>query len=163
MRRTFIFISFIALGTLSGCDDNRIYDTHIDIENALWPENKELNYEFEVADNKQAYNVIYNIRYTNTYPYYNLYLHYYLADSTGKVLKDHQLHMDLFDSKTGKPLGKGLGDLFDGTFLNQDLKAYIFPYAGKYKMKLRQYMRQSQLQGISSVGVKVEKVAAVQE
>jgi gliding motility-associated lipoprotein GldH len=160
MRRIFIFICFIALESLSGCDDNRIYDTHIDIENALWPENKELNYEFEVADNKQAYNVIYNIRYANTYPYYNLYLHYYLADSAGKVLKDHQLHMDLFDSKTGKPLGKGLGDLFDGSFLNQDLKAYKFPYAGKYKMKLRQYMRQSQLQGISSVGVKVERVGA---
>jgi gliding motility-associated lipoprotein GldH len=162
MRRIFIFICFTALGTLSSCDDNRIYDTHIDIENALWPENKELNYDFEVTDNKQAYNVIYNIRYANTYPYYNLYLHYYLADSAGKVLKDHQLHMDLFDPKTGKPLGKGLGDLFDGTFLNQDLKAYKFPYAGKYKMKLRQYMRQSQLQGISSVGVKVEKVVTAE-
>jgi gliding motility-associated lipoprotein GldH len=158
MRRTFILICFTALSTLMGCSDGRIYDTHIDIENALWPENKELIYEFEVKDNQAAYNVIYNIRYTNTYPYYNLYVHYYLADSTGKALRDHQLHMDLFDSKTGKPLGKGLGDLFDGSFLNEDLKAYKFPYAGKYKMKLKQYMRQSQLQGISSVGVKVEKV-----
>jgi gliding motility-associated lipoprotein GldH len=160
MRRIFIVICFTSLGAFSGCDENRVYDTHIDIENALWPENKELNYDFEIKDHQQAYNVIYNIRYANTYPYYNLYLHYYLADSAGKVLKDHQLHMDLFDSKTGKPLGKGLGDLFDGTFLNQDLKAYRFPYAGKYKMKLRQYMRQSQLQGISSVGVKVEKVVS---
>jgi gliding motility-associated lipoprotein GldH len=157
MRRIY-FLWLMALLSLAGCSDNRIYDTHIDLENALWPENKALNYDFEVKDNKQAYNVIYNIRYANTYPYYNLYLHYYLTDSTGKTLRDHQIHMDLFDPKTGKPLGKGLGDLFDGTFLNQDLKNYKFPYAGKYKMKLRQYMRQSQLQGISSVGVRVERV-----
>ena len=126
-----IYFLLIGLWSLTSCEDNRIYDTHVDIENALWPENKELNYDFEVKDIKQAYNVIYNIRYANTYPYYNLYVHYYLTDSADKPLRDHQLHMDLFDSRTGKPLGKGLGDLFDGTFLNQDLKDYKFPYAGK--------------------------------
>jgi gliding motility-associated lipoprotein GldH len=160
MRGIQFILCLLIVLAFTACDDNRIYDTHVDIENALWPETKELSYDFKVEDNTQAYNVIYNIRYANTYPYYNLYIHYYLADSAGKPLRDHQLHMDLFDPKTGKPLGSGLGDIFDGTFLNQDMKAFKFPYKGSYKMRLRQYMRQSQLPGISSVGVKVEKVVA---
>ena len=61
------------------------------------------------------------------------------------------------DEKTGKPMGDGLGDLFDHKIIA--LKNYRFPRAGKYTFKVRQYMRQDPLPAILSMGVSVETVA----
>ena len=61
------------------------------------------------------------------------------------------------DEKTGKPMGDGLGDLFDHKIIA--LKNYRFSRAGKYTFKVRQYMRQDPLPAILSMGVSVETVA----
>ena len=64
----------------------------------------------------------------------------------------------LFDSKTGKPLGDGLGDIFDHKFKIKSLSNYRFPKAGEYTFSVEQNMRQDPLLGVMSVGVSVEPV-----
>jgi gliding motility-associated lipoprotein GldH len=152
-------LSIILITSLfAGCGNDRIYDTYVDIKNGFWNEKEELVFDFVIAekDTKGLYNIIYNIRYANTYPYHNLYVHYYLLDSAGKDISNHLQHMNLFKPTTGEPLGKGLGDLYDARILAiQKLK---FPYPGKYKMKVKQYMRQAQLPGITSFGISIEPI-----
>jgi gliding motility-associated lipoprotein GldH len=65
------------------------------------------------------------------------------------------------DEKTGKPMGDGLGDLFDHKIIA--LKNYRFPRAGKYTFKVRQYMRQDPLPAILSMGVSVESASGNQQ
>jgi gliding motility-associated lipoprotein GldH len=86
-----------------------------------------------------------------------LFLRYYLSDSLGKELKSQQLELLLMDAKTGKPQGKGLGDIYTHQF--DLLKNYTFQKPGSYQIKLKQYMRQDPLPEINSVGIRVEEVS----
>lgn len=143
--------------SFSSCNDERIYERNIDIEKEGWKENTNLVYIFVVEDNSQPYNLLFNARYTYTYPYYNLYIENLLYDSLGREIKTKKppLGMDLFKPTSGEPYGSGLGDIFDYRILA--LSNFKFPYQGKYKMKVRQFMRQDPLPGIVSFGFRIEK------
>jgi gliding motility-associated lipoprotein GldH len=81
---------------------------------------------------------------------------HYLTDEKGKVIHQHLDEIVLFDPVTGKPMGEGLGDIYDHKVLA--FKDFKFPKKGKYKIQIRQYMRQNPLVDIVSAGVSVEKV-----
>jgi gliding motility-associated lipoprotein GldH len=107
------------------------------------------------------YNIYYNIRNAAGYPYYNLYITYYLSDNAGKILTSRLQELTLMDPQTGKPLGDGMGDIFDHRILS--VGNYRFPRPGTYTFKVKQYMRKDPLPGIMSVGVRVEKAGAKTE
>lgn len=144
------------LATLLSCDPNVLYKDHTDIADGKWFVKNEPTFSFEIADATQAYNVYYLVRNNISYPYYNLYVKRFLADSTNKIVNEALNELILMDEKTGKPLGDGLGDLFDHKIVA--LKNYRFPRPGKYVFKIRQYMRQDPLVDILSVGISVEKI-----
>ncbi len=138
-----------------GCDNNRVFEDKKDFPEKYWVFNNPADFEFEIDDTEQAYNLLFNIRNTPKYQYQNIYLQYYLEDSTGRLLSSELKNILLFNTKTGVPLGKGLGDIFDleRTFLEN----YSFEKAGKYKLRIDQFMRQDSLPEILSVGLRVER------
>ena len=81
---------------------------------------------------------------------------FYGADRPGQNLFANCLLA--LDAKTGKPQGKGLGDIYTHQF--DLLKNYTFQKPGSYQIKLKQYMRQDPLPEINSVGIRVEEVSA---
>ncbi len=140
------------------CGDKTVINEQSDIQEGLWHLDSLVSFQFEIEDTTSIYQVQYNVRYAVDYPYYNLYLKYYLEDSAGEMLSSELQELVLFDKKTGKPLGEGLGDLFDrGVPVFEDQK---FPYAGVYNFKVKQFMRMEQLPGILSFGLKVQKPEA---
>lgn len=161
--RYLTYFSLILLSPwLFSCDENRIYEANLDIEKTDWNKNDTLVFDFNIEDPNQAYNLYYNLRYSNSYPFYNLFTKYFICDSSGVVLKSPAVAEDmyLFDVKTGKPLGKGLGDIYDQQV--SFLKGYKFPAKGDYKIKVLQYMRNDPLPGIVSFGIRVEKAEQAQ-
>ncbi|GAB4194293.1 MAG: hypothetical protein OHK0057_15560 [Thermoflexibacter sp.] len=120
-----------------------------------WANNQIISFDFEIQDTQVAYNLYYNIRNTLSYPYYNLYIIYELKDSTGKAIAEKMIENNLMHPKTGKPFGKGIGDLFDHRF--PLLTNYRFAQSGKYTLHLRQYMRMQELPEIVAVGCRIEK------
>jgi gliding motility-associated lipoprotein GldH len=84
-----------------------------------------------------------------------LYVTYYLLDEQGKQLSARLQELILMDATTGKPLGDGLGDIFDHQIVS--LQNYKFNKRGKYTFKIKQYMRQDPLPDIMSIGIRVEK------
>jgi gliding motility-associated lipoprotein GldH len=149
-----VLVTFIAVLGLFSCDRARVYEENHELASKSWYEDSVQTFSFAVNDVSKPYNVLINIRNSESYPYYNLFLRYYLSDSLGKELKSQQLELLLMDAKTGKPEGKGLGDIFSHQF--NLLKGFVFPKAGTYTVKLKQYMRQDPLPDIYSVGVRVE-------
>ena len=147
---------FLLMATLLSCDPNVFYKDHIDIADGKWFVKNEPMFTFEIADTAQVYNVYYLVRNNISYPYYNLYVKRFLTDSTNKIVNEALNELILMDEKTGKPLGDGLGDLFDHKIIA--LKNYRFPRRGKYTFKVRQYMRQDPLVDILSMGISVEKI-----
>lgn len=139
---------------LFACDEQRIYEKNIDLEGNQWYIDTIPSFSFRIDHPSRRYNIYYNIRNAVSYPYYNLYLTYYLQDSTSKQLSSHLQELTLADATTGNPLGDGAGDIFDHQIIS--LKNYKFERAGTYVFKVKQYMRQDPLPGIMSVGVRVE-------
>ena len=148
---------------LSACDPNRVYEENTDLKSPsgdayVWDVQQRPAFTFSIADTTARYNVFFNVRNASGYGFYNLYLRHTLTGPTGRPVGRPLLHqLLLMDPKTGEPLGSGAGDIFDHEFLA--LKKLRFAQPGAYKLTLEQYMRQNQLPGIMSVGVRVEKVA----
>ena len=140
---------------LLSCDPNRVYEENQDIEDAVWQEDFSPKFRFEIIDPQNKYNLYLNLRNGIAYPYHNVYIKYNLKDSTEAILSSELKEFFLFDPKTGKPFGDGLGDLFDHQF--PLLKAHSFPSGGSYSIDIEQFMRLQQLPMIVSVGLRVEK------
>ena len=111
-------------------------------------------FEFEIKNSEAEYNLYYNVRNSLSYPYHNLYIRHTLEDSLGNMLSSALQNMDLFDPVTGKPVGEGLGDIFDHQILA--ISDQKFPKNGWYRFKMQQFMRQDSLPLILSVGLRVE-------
>ncbi len=137
-----------------GCNSNSIFEENKDFSEGYWVFNNPAEFEFEVKEASKSYNFLFSIRNTSKYQYQNIYLQYYLEDSTGRLLSKELKNVQLFHPKTGVPMGKGLGDLFDieRTFLEN----YKIENKGIYKLRIDQFMRQDSLPEILSVGLKVQ-------
>lgn len=138
--------------TMWSCDTTKIYHKFHDFDNSVWHVDSLASFTFEIADASQAYDLEYNVRYAISYPYRNLYITYYLTDSSNTLSTDLQ-EILLFESKSGKPLGSGVGDIFDLTITG--LGSYKFAAAGSYTLKVKQFMRQEELPAIMSFGLTI--------
>ena len=138
------------------CDEQRVYEKNFDFNSRYWVASEKPEFEFEIADTLATYNLYGNVRNSLEYPYANIFLTYYLQDSTGALLGKDLVRQSLFDDKTGEPHGdSGLGDLYDHRVA---LKTnHMFPYAGKYKVAFEHYMRTDTLFGVLAVGLRVER------
>ena len=150
-------LRWILLGlffTVVSCDSKGVFEEKKDFPELYWIFNNPAEFEFEIIDVEKKYNLLFNIRNTAKYQYQNIYLQYYLEDSTGRLLSKELKNIQLFNSKTGIPIGKGIGDYYDieRIFLDD----YSFPSKGKYNLRIDQFMRQDSLPEISSVGLRVE-------
>ena len=140
---------------IAGCaDPSRVYEQNIDLPGNLWLADSVAEFQFEIKDATARYNLYYNVRNSLSYPYHNLYVRHTLEDSLGNMLGGALQNMDLFDPVTGKPLGEGLGDIFDHQILA--IPDQKFPENGWYRFKMQQFMRQDSLPLILSIGLRVE-------
>lgn len=152
---SFIFVMCSLLFATVSCSSKIVIDEQSDIQEGLWHLDSLVVFDFEVEDTTSVYEIQYNVRYAVNYPYYNLFLKYYLEDSTGQILSSELQELILFDKKSGDPLGEGLGDLFDRSVpVFEDRK---FSYQGQYTFKVKQFMRMEELPGILSFGLKIQK------
>jgi gliding motility-associated lipoprotein GldH len=155
--KSLVVIAGCLIVLLSSCQEGRVYDTIVDIEESKWNEQQVLAYSFTIDNPAALYDVYYSVRYTNDYPFYNLYVMHILCDSTGKELGRKLNGMDIFWSKNGEPRGDRSG--FAGTYDYNILAfpKYKFPYKGKYSVKIMQYMRKNPLEGISAFGLRIDQ------
>ena len=155
MRSRILLLAVILC--LIACDSKRVFEDNVDFKNKYWLVKEPATFEFRITDATHPYNLFYDVRNTIEYPYARLFINYTLTDSTGTELSKKLISSFLFDQKTGRPLGSsGIGDIYDQRF--PILENYSFKAAGKYKMKLEQFMRQDTLTGILAVGIRVETV-----
>ena len=155
MRIFYVFLLGLLCMLVAGCDESRVYEKNIDFKSNDWYEDSVASFSFDIQDPSINYNLYVDVRNAISYPFANLYVKYNLKDSTGKNLSSKLLRLPLFDSKTGKPHGEGLGDIFDHRF--PLIKAHNFPSQGKYKLEIVQYMRQDPLPFIMAIGTRIEK------
>lgn len=155
MKNYQFFLLVIILFSFSACDENRVYERNIDFKGNDWYVDSVVSFSFDVTEVSSKYNLLINVRNAISYPFANLYIKYSVVNSKDKVIESKLLRLPLFDKKSGKPYGEGLGDIFDHKFLL--MKAHQFQDTGTYKVNIKQYMRQDPLPFVMSVGLRVEK------
>jgi len=149
-----ILISALIFG-LSSCDPNRVFEKNIDFFDPYWIKDQGVEFKFVIQDTSVEHDLIFNVRSSLSYPFQNIYIQYTLKDSLNQKIISELKEFYLFDQKTGKPLGEGLGDVFDNSFfLNEN---YSFKNTGVHSLELQQFMRLDSLPMILSVGVRVQK------
>ncbi|MFK7952389.1 MAG: gliding motility lipoprotein GldH [Ekhidna sp.] len=149
----YVYLLIISILIFS-CDSSRVYEDFNDMEDAFWHIDSVQTFDFKIEDTTRNYNVLATFRNASSYPFYNLYFQYSIADSLGNVLTQELKEVTLFNAKTGEPYGDGLGDLFDHAFPVQE--NYTFPRVGSYSIQFQQFMRMDTLPFIMSVGGRVE-------
>ena len=151
--RSFLRIVVLAL-VFSSCDSNRVFENTIDFNNAYWLSDSVKSFDFSVPEVDAEYNILFNIRNGVEYPHRNIYVYYTISDSTNKVLDEELRDFQLFHAKSGYPYGNGSGNIREHKF--DLLMGYKFPYAGKFKISIEQYMRYDSLPQVFSIGVRLE-------
>ena len=139
---------------LSSCDKDRVFEHNADQAGAIWLADSIAHFDFVIKDVDDSYNIFFNVRNGLHFPHSNLYIKYFLLDSLGNQIESELRNFELFNAKSGYPLGNGAGAIFESQFLL--LKNYSFLDSGKYFIDLQQYMRYDSLPEIYSVGVRVE-------
>lgn len=142
---------FLLAGVILACNTDRIYEDYQGMENLRWDVADTVSFDFVPANSEKVLATI-GIRYNDEYEYHNLYVKFLVSDSLGIPLQDSLINIALFDSKTGKPLGEGFGNVFTkyDTLPFGELRENRFT-----RIQFLQYMRKDEVQGIEAVGLKL--------
>ncbi|HET8861485.1 gliding motility lipoprotein GldH [Marivirga sp.] len=137
------------------CTEDRYFEDNIDFKDRIWGLEESAEFDIEIDSIEVPYRIKLNVRNTLDYPYRNLYIQYSLSDSNRNISK--KLHnIKLFEGKTGKPFGDRQSEVFSHQLILQD--SVYFPEKGNYTIKLKQYMREKELKGMVSVGIRLEQI-----
>ncbi|PWJ56520.1 gliding motility-associated lipoprotein GldH [Dyadobacter jejuensis] len=149
-------IAWAILGCcMFACNENVVYSAYEDIPDGMWYLDNKPTFKVSIDDTTQRYHVYYLIRNSLQYPYYNLYISKKITGPDGQPISSMLDELFMSNQTTGKPFGKGLGDLFDHKI--PVLQNYTFDRKGEYTFTLTQSMRQNPLPFVMSVGISVEK------
>ncbi len=146
-------ILFVLLGMTASCQTDTLVDQTISMPEHGWLQKNKVEIPFEIGDTTKSYDLHVAIRQSNEYPYYNLYFIPKIMNSDGFVIKRTFAEAFFYDSKTGKPKGTGLGDMYSHQYVI--FKHIRFTRMGKYKISLEQFMRTDTLKGIVSAGASI--------
>ncbi|MBI0399860.1 gliding motility lipoprotein GldH [Cyclobacterium marinum] len=142
-------LAFILWASVA-CNNGRIYESYQDLEEYEWVVTDTISFQMDSLETNLGTRSILSVRYDDKYEYNNLYVRYFLKDSSRKILSDTLLNIQLFDPKTGKPLGQGYGNR---RIMYDTLPGNRVPAKSTYHFV--QYMRKDTLSGIESVGLKI--------
>lgn len=90
---------FYGVLTFSSCSPTAHYEKNIDLPKAKWYADSVLTYAFEITDIQRNYKLYYNLRNNLDYPFYNLYITYYLQDANGKTITTELQNITLMEDR----------------------------------------------------------------
>ena len=145
-----IFLSVIFFS----CDNNKVFEEYIPVDNNIWKKENRADFVVEVVDTTSPHKLYINVRNTGSYPFSNLYLFVTIKGPNGNFTVD-TVNCQLTDTR-GKWLGSGIGDLWDLKI--PYIGNFKFAQEGKYIVHYEQAMRvENGLKGISDIGLRIEK------
>jgi len=145
----FFFFLFI----LVSCDRNRIFEENKAIPDRKWKSTDKLVFSADISDSNLRYNVYLMVRNGMEYPYSNIYLFLQTTRPDGKISRD-TIECILADYD-GRWLGSGIGSVKFNKFRLKE--GVHFPIKGRYLFEFEQAMRVNELEGITDLGLRIER------
>lgn len=148
-----ILFCFVVLLMAACAEKGRVADQMTDIPKGSWSYDQIPGYPFEIDDAGVYYDFFLKLRMQKSYPYENIYLLAHVKGPDGKI-NTQRVNFTLTD-EMGKPLGRSGGAYVDyelPMFRNRKMGSI-----GQYTIALEQNMRDSVINGVESIGVKIKK------
>ena len=152
--KQFIFIAFISL-SLVGCFKSDVFESTTPFRGEKWSYDRSPSFSFDISDTSSLYNIFLIVRHTDAYKYNNIWLKVGVLQP-GDSLRTSKLDVTLGSDATGWE-GTGMDDIYE---YRKALTPRPIPFkkAGKYTFTVSQIMRESPIEHILNVGIRVEKV-----
>jgi len=147
------FVLPLLLMLFFSCNSNYFYNESKNNELGEWKVGEIKQFEVEISDSLQIYNIYIKTSNTNNYAYQNLWLFIQTTSPAGNKIRD-TFEIELADER-GKWYGSGLFE--SKTMLNMFKPRVRFSQCGSYTFEIEQAMRTQQLKGIESIGVCIEE------
>lgn len=151
--RSFLTLTILVFIMIS-CTEDRYYEANHDFTDRTWDLEETAEFNFSVDSTDIPYQISINLRNSLSYPYRNIYIQYTLKDSL-RTINQKLLNLQLFDSKAGKPYGDAQSEIYSHQLLAED--SVYFPQTGNYTIELKQYMRENELEGVISAGIRLDR------
>lgn len=147
-------LSLFSACLLTACNEHTVYHSYQSLPNKGWRKSDTLSFPVLITDSvPTTLRIFAEVRNGIEYPYHDLHLFISqnLQDST--VWHTDTITFCLADS-TGRWMGHGWGSIYQS-------EAFIKPIlplrSGNYTIKVINGMRDEKLQGLSDVGIRIEK------
>ncbi len=148
----FFFASLILI--IYSCDPSQVFERNIEIEDFTWHKDSIIKFQVDIQDTISFHNIYINVRNTSRYKLQNLFLFVTTTSPNESTLHD-TFECYLADER-GKWTGSGWGDIYDNQFIYK--RNIRFPVSGIYTFEYVQAMRTNELEYISDIGLRIEKV-----
>lgn len=147
------FCCLILLGTLQSCSSH-FAETEMEFEGVCWQASDTLRLDFESEDTSVVYALTFPITVDDDYPFNNIYLHTILRSPSGEesVIPSEFVLMD----RTGAWFSEPEGETVPFQLIVSD--GLRFNQKGKYSLRLCHYMRDAELCGVQSAGIRLDPV-----
>ena len=150
MKKEFIY--FIILLICISCEQKHFYNEYKSVDIKAWKSTDTLSYKTKIDEDNKNYQYAISVRHSKEYEFSNLWLKVFIK-GTG-IDTSFRYEIPLFKND-GKPYGKSSGSLCTQTVpLKTNLPLYK---KGNYTISIVQLMRKDPLDGISDVGVIIDK------
>ena len=150
---TYILITLFLSSLLISCDSNRVFEENKEIENDRWHKDDFVKFSVDITDRSVPVNFYVSIRNSTDYNFSNLYLFVRTKWPDGTLLAD-TINCRLAENK-GSWTGRGIGKYRQNMIMLS--QHATFPQKGIYEFEFEQAMRVEELEGINSIGIRIEK------
>ncbi len=136
------------------CGNRPLFDDNLALKDEVWTPENNAHFTVNVTDTTRTYKFFINVRHSVDYRFSNLYVFMNTRFPNGNISRD--TIECVLAAADGKWLGKGFGEIKQNQILlNASLR---FPLKGEYTFEIEQGMRVKELQGITDIGIRIEKL-----
>lgn len=152
MKTKLLFLFFISSLLLS-CSNNHFRKFDSLPEDHRWQASDKKSYEFDIDDEFQLYNIVFQFSHVFDYQFESVPLYITIESPDGKT---EELNIDLkIKDDSGKEIGECAGDVCD---LYYKIKENTKLQQGNYKITVCQRFKGPYLPNVIGIGLKVENV-----
>ena len=159
MRKISVIILLATAFCLAGCDRNVFYAVERDVDETGWNMSQPLVFDVNIQDTLQVYDFFIDVRNSVHYPKANTFFFIHTTFPDGSVSYD-TLECPLADVE-GHWYGHRTGRYVDGRYVFQ--RHVILPRAGRYRFEVFHGMRDTNVVGLKSVGLRIEYFASIKD
>ena len=148
-----VFLSVVSL-LWTACDNHVYYTEERDVDETGWNMADRLKFDVEVEDTLHVFDLFVDVRNSVHYPKANVFFFINTTFPDGSVAYD-TLECPLADVE-GHWYGRRTGRYVDSRYVFR--KHVIFPRSGNYHFEVWHGMRDTNVVGLKSVGMRIERL-----